>query len=72
MDPVSCWARLCEALYDGDVEDAFYAAEDLRTWQRKGGFLPEAIPASVRELGALHHLMCVLQDVMATAEGGDA
>lgn len=41
MDPQACWERIKEALRDGDREEAAYALQDLETWIRKGGFLPD-------------------------------
>lgn len=43
MDPNACWKRLCDALREGDTEEAANAAEDLAEWIKKGGFLPEAL-----------------------------
>ncbi len=37
MDPIACWKRLCDALYDGEVEEACIAAVDMMDWLRRGG-----------------------------------
>jgi len=41
MDPKACIERFCEAIRDGDWEEAHAALEDLREWREKGGFLPD-------------------------------
>jgi hypothetical protein len=40
MDPTACWFRLLSAVSTNDPEEAYYAAEDLRQWVRKGGPYP--------------------------------
>jgi len=44
MDPLACFKRFCEAINDYDFDEMMSAIDDLRTWCRKGGFLPEEIP----------------------------
>jgi hypothetical protein len=51
MDPQACWKRLCEALRDNDVEEAYWAAGDLRNWISAGGYRPAGVPG-VAELSA--------------------
>jgi hypothetical protein len=40
MDPDACLARLIAAACDGDFEELLWAADDLATWLRRGGFPP--------------------------------
>jgi len=43
MDPEACYKRFCNALTEGDVQDAAFAAEDLTNWFRKAGFVPKKL-----------------------------
>ena len=41
MDPEATLARWRSAIEDGDEEEAFEAAYDLRGWIDRGGFMPK-------------------------------
>lgn len=61
MDALACWERLCDALSDGDIDEAQSACDDLAKWKARGGFRPVEIPADawVRLRDAARLLSCV-------------
>ena len=42
MDPNMTLRDIWQALAAGDCEEAFYKANELEAWIRKGGFLPDS------------------------------
>ena len=49
MDPIATLTLYLEQRQDGDPE-AEHTLRDLVQWCRKGGFLPDGVPAEVRIL----------------------
>ena len=40
MGPQACFARITDAIAEGDFEEAFYACNDMIGWLAHGGFEP--------------------------------
>jgi hypothetical protein len=64
MDPTACWRRVCDALRDGDIEEAIEALHDLDDWRERGGFWPAPpCPGPWMVDDAMHFLRAVVRTV---------
>ena len=72
MDPQACFARITDAMAEGDYEEAFYACNDMIDWLAKGGFEP-----SISQSSGYHHYVSLaffrnLRHALKRSQGGSS